>query len=66
MSKNLVWIIIGVVAIALIGWYFLKKDQPMAPANTAQEDVIVQELSGLDLGDLNKEFSDIETEIQGL
>ena len=66
MSKNLVWIIIGVVAIALIGWYFLKKDQPMAPVNTVQEDVIEQELSGLDLGDLNKEFSDIETEIQGL
>ncbi len=66
MTKNLIWIIIGIIIIALLGWYYLRQGgQVSPPANTAEQ-AIESELSGLDLGEVDKEFSDIDVDLQNL
>ncbi len=66
MSKNLIWTVVGVIAIAVLGWYFLQRNQAPVPASLSEEEQLESEITGLDLGDLEKEFSDVNADLQSL
>ena len=70
MKKNILWIVIIVIAAVLI-WWFMSGQRANGPAttgptggDTTQE--IAQDLQGLDTGDLDKEFQGIDQDLNQL
>ena len=60
-------IIIVIIAAALVAWMLLKPKATNAPSNTtASADVVGQDLSSIDLGNLDSDFKDIDTDLKTL
>lgn len=72
MTKK-TYIIIAVIAlIAIAGfvyWNGMQKEQPEMPVAQEQQDTtdaIVKDLADINVGDVNAEFKDVDTTINGL
>ena len=66
-NKKTIWIVIGVIVVALILWWMFASDKADAPASdsTADSDFSA-ELSGLNDADLNAEFQDVDKDLEQL
>lgn len=60
MKKNLVLILVAVALIVLGFWYWNSAKDGASPLPVDNTTAINQELDGVDLGDLDKEFQDID------
>ncbi|MDO8467065.1 MAG: hypothetical protein Q7S83_02905 [bacterium] len=63
MKKNLVLILVAVALIVLGFWYWNSVKEEAAPLSDDNSSAINAELNGVDLGDLDAEFKDIEAEL---
>lgn len=60
MKKNLVLILVAVALVVLGFWYWNSVKEEAAPLPEDSTTAINQGLDGVDLGDLDKEFQDVE------
>ena len=66
MKKNLVLILVAVALVVLGFWYWNSVKEETSPLPEDGTAAINKELEGVDLGDLDKEFQDIEAGLNQL
>lgn len=66
MKKFIIFVVIVVVAAAV--WFYKNKksDEILAPAPEANSAEVVKEVENIDIGNIDKEFEEIDQELNGL